>query len=266
MKFRMHIFRGLGRHWKLVLIAVSSLSIAMALGILSLSVSNTLLLLPPAGEQPDRLVRIYSRAPGENIGEVSYPDYEYYRQNNHVFTDVAAEPTTVGVSTDFNGISVMNRPVSDTYFSVLGIRPYLGRFFSAGDDRAKDLAVLTYQCWKRLGGDPNIIGKKVQSNTIIGVAPPEFTGSFFGLNGDLLTSVSAGDSAWLSKRDARRLFLIARLKPGVSRKQAQAEMTTLSGQLASAYQQEDKDRAAVVTRATLLPPDTIKDAELIVSV
>ena len=61
----------------------------------------------------------------------------------------------------------------------------------------------------------------------------------------------------------RRLLLIARLKPeNRPRSQAQAEMAALSGQLASAYPREDKDRAAVVTRATLLPPDAIPTAEL----
>ena len=251
-----------------MIIAVVSLSIAMALAVVSLSVSNTLLLLPPAGHKPDRLVMIYSRGPGEDIGQVSYPDYEYYRRNNHVFTDIAAEPVLLGVATDFNGLSVMSRAVSDNYFAVLEIRPYLGRFFSPGDDKTKDVAVLTYACWKRLGGDPNIIGKRVQGNTIVGVAPPEFVGSFYGLNGDLLTSLAAAqtDSSWFDKRDERRFFLIGRLKANTTWRQAQAELTTLSAQLASAYPRDDKDRTVVVTRATLLPPSEIKNAELIVGV
>ncbi len=264
----MRRFSGLKKYWKLMLIAVFSLSIAMALGVISVSITNTLLLLPPSGTQPDRLVMIHSTAPGEDIGQVSFPDYDYYRRNNHVFEDIAAEPNSLSVATDFNGTSVMNRPVSDNYFAVLGIRPYLGRFFSPGEDRAKDIAVLTYGCWKRLGADPDIIGKKIQSNTIIGVAPPEFTGSFFGLNGDMLTTLSAtdSDSSWFDKRESRRLFLIARLRPGMTRRQAQAEMTTLSAQLASSYSRQDKDRTAIVTRATLLPPDGIKDAEWIASI
>src|SRR5262249_52582070 len=173
MIFPARTFAGLRKYWKLLFIAVCSLSIAMALMVLSLSVTNTLLLLPPAGKEPDRLVMIYLRTTGENIGQVSYPDYEYYRGNNHVFTDVSATSNSVGVATDFKGTSVFNRAVSDNYFSVLGIRPYLGRFFSPGEDRSKHVAVLTYQCWKRLGADPNIIGKEIQSDTVIGVAPPE---------------------------------------------------------------------------------------------
>src|SRR5215831_10439535 len=135
-------FAGLRKHWKLLFIAIFSLSIALALGVLSLSVTNTLLLLPPAGQQPDRLVTIYSHSPSENIGQVSYPDYGYYRGKNDVFTDLAAESSAWGISTDFNGVSVMNRAVSDNYFTVLGIRPYLGRFFSPGEDRTKEIGVI----------------------------------------------------------------------------------------------------------------------------
>src|ERR1035438_7431426 len=84
--------RILRRHWKLTAIAVFSLSIAMALGVLTLSVSTTFLLLPPAGHDPGRLVMIYTRVDSDAIDQISWPDYKYYRQNNHVFTDIAAEP------------------------------------------------------------------------------------------------------------------------------------------------------------------------------
>jgi predicted permease len=162
----------------------------------------------------------------------------------------------------------MNRPVSDNYFSVLGVRPYLGRLFSPGDDKTKDIAVLTYTCWKRLGADPNIVGKKVVGNTIIGVTPPDFTGAFFGLNGDMFVPLGSAekDDSWFNKRDAQPLFLIGRLKPDVTRRQAQAELATLSAQLASSYPKEDKDRTAVAARATLLAPDQVDAAELVVSV
>ena len=245
------------KHWKLTAIAVFSLSIAMALGVISLSVSNTFLLLPPAAPEPDRLVKIYTRSPTEAMANVSYPDYKYYRENNHVFTDIAAAPNSIQVSEDFDDdreIKVVARPVSDNYFAVMGLRPYLGRLFAPGDDSvAKPVAVMTYSCWKRLGSDPNISGKEIAGFTIVGVAPREFTGSFYGFNGDLLTSLPRSDPAF-TKRDARGLVLVARLKPGVSRRQAQADMAALSGQLAAAFPKEDKDVAAVVTRATLLPP------------
>jgi transcriptional regulator len=263
-----HAMRALRKQWKIAAIAIFSLSVAMSLGIVSLSVSNTLLLLPPQGTDPGRLVAIHSRTAGKNIGEISYPDYEYYSQTNHVFSDIAAYYTSIGIAGDFTETSVMNRPVSDNYFSVLGVRPYLGRLFSPGDDKTNGIAVLTYTCWKRLGADPHIVGKKVLGNTVIGVTPPAFTGAFFGLNGDMfipLVSAQKEDS-WFEKRDERSFFLIGRLKPNVTRRQAQAELTTLSAQLASSYPKEDKDRIAVAAHATLLATIKWMAAELLVSV
>lgn len=264
--------RILGKHWKLTAIAVFSLSIALALGVVSLSVSNTALLLPPAAAEPDRLVTISSRSPDEKVGQISYPDYKYIRENNHVFTDVAAAPNSVSVNANSDGtqvVKVVSRPVSDNYFAVLGIRPYLGRFFSPGEDQTKEpVAVMTYSCWKRLGADPNIVGKSVVGTTILGVTPREYTGSFYGLEGDLLTPLSktANNDGWFTQRDSRQLFLTARLKPGVSRRQAQAEITALAGQLAVAYPKDDKNRTAVLTRATLLPPDGIETAEIVTGI
>ncbi|MES1258840.1 MAG: ADOP family duplicated permease [Acidobacteriota bacterium] len=262
----LRVFR---KHRGLTVAAVFSLSIAMALGILSLSVSNTVLLLPPAAPEPDRLVMIHEHSGDKDIDQISYPDYQYYRQNNRVFTDIAAAPNSISllVDSNFGGqeARAMARPVSWNYFAVMGIRPYLGRFFSPGNDESgPPTAVMTYLCWKRLGADPRVVGRRFGDYTIIGVTPQSFTGSFYGLNGDLLTPLSkpGDDASWLRKRDARSLFLIARLKPGVSQRQAQTEMAGLSGQLAKAYPKENKDRIAITGRATLLPPDAIAAAEL----
>jgi predicted permease len=69
-----------------------------------------------------------------------------------------------------------------------------------------------------------------------------------------------------AQRDARQYRLLARLKPGVSRRVAQSEMQALAAQLASAYPKEDKDRTALVARATLLPPDALPTAELFIGI
>jgi predicted permease len=265
--------RSLRRHWKLAAICAFSLSITMALGVLALSVSNTFLMLPPAAPAPDRLVMMYSHSAGEAIAHFSYPDYEYFRTNNHVFMDVAAAPNSIGINDDFNfegrDVKVITRPVSENYFAVMGIRPLLGHVFARGDDSSSaNSAVMSWSCWKRLGSDPKIVGKVLAKHTIIGVLPKEFTGSFYGVNGDLFTTLHevGSDTSWFQQRGARPLVLIARLRPGISRRQAQAEMTALSGQLASAYPNEDKGQSAVVTRATLLPPDAIPTAELMTGI
>jgi predicted permease len=265
--------RNLRKHWKLSAIAVFSLSIAMALGIVSLSVSNTFLLLPPAAPEPDRLVMIYSRSASEAVGQISYPDYQYFRENNHVFLDIAAAPNSISVTEDKNfekrEVKILSRPVSGNYFAVMGIRPYLGRLLSPDDEHAKtQVAVMTYSCWSRLGSDPNMVGKVLASNTIIGVLPKEFTGAIYGINGDLLVPLAESNytAASRSQRESRRLVLTARLKPGTQKSQAQAEISALAGQLATAYPADDKDRTAMVTRATLLPPEAIPTAELVTGI
>ena len=90
--------RALGRQWKLTAISAVSISVAMALGILALSVLNTILILPPAAPAPDRLVTMYTRANGSAIDQVSYPDWKYYSEHNHVFTGIAAAPNSINVS------------------------------------------------------------------------------------------------------------------------------------------------------------------------
>lgn len=263
--------RILRRNLSLTLIAIFSLSMAMALGVIGLSISDTSLMVPPAGAATDRLVEIYLKSPGEDIGHVSYPDYQYYRDNNHVFTDVAAMPEAISAMrvpfgpegvTSRPLVNVASNPVSQNYFSVLGIHPFLGRLFGSGDDNAnRSVAVLTYSCWKRLGSDPNIVGKLLGPFSIVGVTPKDFTGSLFGINGDLLVPLSGNEIS--RKRDERHLTLLARLRAGISRAQAQADLAVLSGQLAQAYPKNDEGRTAIVTRATLLPPDAIPTAELV---
>ena len=219
--------------------------------------------------EPDRLLTISTRTPGNANEQISYPDYQYYRDNNHVFAGIAAAPNSISVNADTNfegrDVKVITRPVSANYFAVMGIRPHLGAFFSSGDDSSKTrLAVMTYSCWKRLGSDPKIVGKVLTGHTIVGVTPKDFGGSFYGINGDLFTTLmeADGNPAWRSLRSVRQLYLTGRLKPGVTRQQAQAEMSALSRQLAAAYPADNKDRVAVAARTTLLPPDATATAEL----
>ncbi|HEY7387578.1 MAG TPA: ABC transporter permease [Bryobacteraceae bacterium] len=263
--------RVLRRYWKLAAVSCFSLSIALALGIIGLGVPNTFFALPPAVSAPDRLVMIGSRYGSSAAGLVSYPDYDYFRKNNHVFTDIAAAPNSIGALGDFNfegrQVSLLSRPVSGNYFAVLGIHPFLGRLFSESDDADAQIAVMTYSCWQRLGADPHIIGKTLAAHHIIGVTPPGFSGAFYGVEGDLFTALFPYDSSpWRTDRTARRLSLSARFKSGVSKRQAQAELSGLSAQLASAYPREDRGWTAVVTRATALPPDAIGTAELMSSI
>src|SRR3954451_11943599 len=145
----MQAVRALSRQWKITVVSIFSLAIAMALAVVGLSVSNTALLAPPAAPDPDRLVTLYARTADNSVDQISYPDYRDYRANNHVFTDIAAAPNSISVVKDleFEGreIGAVARPVSDNYFAVLGISPHLGRFFSPADSLGSThVAVMTY--------------------------------------------------------------------------------------------------------------------------
>lgn len=274
IRFSLRILR---KHWKLTSIAVFSLAIAMAAGAVGFSVFNALLLRPPAVAAPAQLLSIYTNTPAEQFGGTSYEDYKFYRENNHVFSDVLAFPYSVQVRPIvFNGRlkSGLMNGVSDNYFSVLGVQPILGRLFTRGDDdKPSALAVLSYSYWKWLGADPNVLGKAVAIDrvqlTIVGVAPKSFAGTIFSALPDIWYPLSIDATVnrqaqdWRTDRSVHFLGLIGRLKPGVKRPQALADVQMLSKQLANAYPADDKDRVADLTGTSMLPVDSVSSAKII---
>ncbi|MGC1615119.1 MAG: ABC transporter permease [Candidatus Acidiferrum sp.] len=269
--------RILGKHWKLTSIAVFSLAIAMAAGTVGFSIFNALLLRPPAVPAPERLVSVYTSTPTEEFSGVSYDDYKYYRDNNRVFSGVLAFPYSISLRPiTHNGRvkSGLMNAVSDNYFSVLGVQPLLGRVFARGDDdKPSALAVLSYSYWKWLGADPNIAGKTVTIDrvplTVIGVAPRSFVGTIFSdlpdvwypLSIDAALNHQAQD--WRADRNNRVLYLIGRLKSGVTRPKALADLRILSAHLAAAYPATDKNRVAQLTETSMLPVDSVSSAKII---
>ena len=256
------------KHWKLSAIAAFSLTVAMALAIVAFAISDVLLLRPPLAKNPAELASIFTSTPQERFGRVSFPDYEYYRDNNRAFTDIAAYPNSINITagTFENHVAIVSGcPVSDNYFSVMGIQPLAGRFFEKGDDkRQARTIVLTYAGWTRFNRDPKIIGKQIvyghNGMTIIGIAPKNFKGAAFGFEPDVINHFDLNDGD--RRRENRSFILLGRLKPGVSREQARAEMRGLSQQLAQSYPKEDKDRVADIAPASTLPPDAAADARL----
>ncbi len=271
--------RMLLKNWRLTSVAMFSLAVAMAVSVAGLSVFNAVLLRPPAVVAPDRLVTIYTRSPAGEFENVSYPDYKFYRDNNQVFSGVAAFPNSVlklDVTIGDRDEPATISSVSDNYFAVTGIRPALGQMFAPGDDDKKTPgAVLSYSCWKRLGGEPGIIGKTLTFRrhrlTILGVAPRNFPGTVFGFASDVFITLATAadifqDPGSLTDRGQRGLLLLARLKPNATQQQARAELQTIAGQLAAAFPQANKDRVAVLTNISVLPPDSRSTATLISSV
>jgi macrolide transport system ATP-binding/permease protein len=274
IRFSLRILR---KHAKLACIAVFSLAIGLAAASVGLSTYRALMLRPPAVVDPNRLLTVYTVTPNEPFNQVSYPDYRYYRDNNSVFSGLCAIPFNIGLQTiifEQREKRGLINAVSDNYFSVLGVEPFLGRWFAAGDDdKVTTSAVLSYGYWQWLGADPNIIGKTLTMNgvrfTIVGVAPRRFVGTILSDVPDLwhplsaTTAISHQTNDWLADRTSHALSLIGRMKPGVTRQQALAEMQGLSRQLEVAYPESNKNRLAALTETSMLPPDAMSSAKLL---
>ena len=263
--------RILGKYWKPTTVAVISLAVAMAASVAGLSFFNALLLRPPAAASPGRLVTLYDRTPSGESQSMSLPEYKFYRDNNQVFSGLAAFNYGISVGPfnfDTRKEMVVTSSVSGNYFEVLGVPPAAGRFFLGDESAPNREMVLSFPFWQRLGGDRRMIGKTVKSGkdsvVIVGVAPRGFQGTVVGFSIDAWVAIRMGDNAdRLSSRDNRWLTPVGRLKSGLSREQAQAEVSTLAQQLAHDFPASNKDRTAGIRPLTMLPMDQLGLARML---
>lgn len=180
---------------------------------------------------------------------LSYLDYRDLREGNHTFTGILAYHhdwlTLTGGDTP-ERIYVAN--VTSNYFSLLGIRPLIGRFFLPDEEaRASGTpyVVLSYALWQtRFGGDPAILGKSIQivrrPFTVIGVAPPGFIGAMTGIRTDAWMPLAAsttpgGNDSILQNRENSWLNVMGRLRPGITRLQADQDLEVLMLQIVARY-------------------------------
>jgi predicted permease len=262
--------RILVKYWKLTGVAVVSLALGMAASVAGLSLFNALLLRPPAAASPGRLVTLYESAPNGDLQGMSLPEYKFYRDNNQVFSGLAAFNYGINLgscSFDARREMVVATQVSTNYFEVLGVHPVAGRFFSE-DDSVRAEMVLSYPFWQRLGGDAAIIGKtaKCGKNSVViaGVTPKGFAGTVVGFAVDVWDRVSVSETEGQAQnRDNRWLTPVGRLKPGVSRERAQADVSTLAQQLAHDFPAFNKDRTAGLRPLTMLPMDQLGLARML---
>ena len=263
-------------------IAVLTLALGVGANTAVFSVINGLLLRPLPVERPDELFAI-SR--GDGAGPpASYPDYMYYRDQNQVFSGLAA---AAPASLNFGGFEggggdqvggvvmgeITGEVVSGNYFSTLGVNAELGRTLTPEDDQvagAHPVAVVSHGFWKnRMGAADDVIGKTLILNghgfTVIGVMPESFTGALFGalftphvwaplaMQAQLLP----GAPDRLHDHCDNWLGLIGRLKPNLAPPQAAAALNTLDGQLRQHYAEPERGREGTLsllsTRGVILP-------------
>ena len=255
--------RTLRRNPVFALVAVLTLALGIGANTTIFSVVNAVLLRePPAVREPDRLVQVYtSDYSGPRYGASSYADYLDFRSGVSGLSGLAAfAPSPINFSTGGEASRIWGEEVSGNYFTVLGVVPALGRTFAPDVDRAQGaepVAVISYAFWQRgFGADSGAVGREVRVNgypfTVIGVAPPRFSGSIRGVQADIWVPyvmrgllsperTREGSGVDLMQRGDRGLSIIGRLGPGATLATAQASFGVIARRLHATYPQEWTD-------------------------
>jgi predicted permease len=233
-------------------IVVFTLALGIAANATIFSFVSAVMFRKPTLNDPDRLMVVYGTNSthlwGTYQNPVSAPNFFTWKKENRVFSDVAAaelyETANLTGQGDPERVSVMR--VTANYFSILGVSPALGRTFAVGEDQNGNdhVVVLSHELWERqYGSDPKLVGATVrldgESQTVIGVMSASFLlPAFQAQVWRPLVLNPAQQSA--PAREKRNLYLFARLQPGVSTKQAQADIGTLGHLAAEAFPQPEK--------------------------
>jgi predicted permease len=230
--------------------ASSTLALSIAVNLVVFGLLNAGVLKTINVPQADRLFEIEQRAPG--FITQSYPDFQDYRTRGSAFTDLAAfRFDKAGVSRGDHATRSWYFEVSGNYFDLLGIQPELGRFFHSSDERGVNSApyvVLSDAFWRsRFASDPQIIGSAIELNqhpfTVIGVAPPAFHGTelFFWPDfwAPMVNAPELNGFNFLNERYSHTLFVLGRLKQGVSEQKGAADLNSVAAQLSKLFPQTD---------------------------
>ena len=247
--------------------AVAALSVALGIGVNSamFSFHDAILLRPLPVLDPDAVVTVSAASPDDPsfTGQLSYPNYRDLREHAQSFDGlVAYQLSTFSFARSRQAVRDMRLAmlVSDNFFSVLGVRPDLGRAFTADEGRTPGrdaVVVLGSDFWKNtLGADPSILGGEVLINgidfTVIGVAPESFTGMdqfvrpAFYVPLMMMQRLGNARENPLEDRAARSWAVKGRLKSGVSRQGAQSELATLWKALEVHYPEANRNRMMAV--------------------
>jgi len=228
-------------------------TIALALGIGAntaiFSVVNAVLLRPLPFPNSDALMSVFEKDQTRGLvrGSYSYPNFFDLREQNHVFEHVAAYHDSDFIMTGRGEpVRISGGVVTADLFSVLGTAPVLGRTFLPNEDKPTEtgrVVVLSERVFaSRFNSDASVLNQKItldgKSYTIVGVMPHGFEFPVQNEPLDLWTTIAddaAGDTPVTAQRGAHFLRVIARLKPGVTEAQAQAEADAIAARLEQQY-------------------------------
>jgi predicted permease len=264
------------------MVAILSLAIGIGANSAIFSVTNALLLRPLPYRDADRLVILWNRSPGLNIAQDWFSPAQHYdiKTQNHVFEDTAI---TIGGSFNLTGQGTPERVdgarASSSLFPLLGARARLGRVFSADEDAPgkHQAVILSHGFWqRRFGGDPAIIGKTLILNgnslEIVGVMTEDFS-----LDKEVMPAVNAIERADVflplplneagrTDRDHEDYNIFARLKPGVTAAQAQAEMDVIAERMKQQYPENYPPHGGLTFGVVPLLEQVVGDIRLILYV
>jgi predicted permease len=259
--------RWLWRSPGFALVAILSLGLGIGANTAMFSLIDAVLLRALPVDNPASLVDVFTTGgDGDEYATTSYPDFLDLKAQNAVFTDMTAysmmfAPLNLGDRARLT----MGNIVASNYFDLLGVRPHLGRLLQPADDLpgAPPVVVISHRLWRSdFGADPAVVGRSLQLRgspyTIVGVAPPTFTGVIPLFRPELwlpVTYVEEIEPAGINdnipsptgrtrieRRGSRWLFVKGRLKPGASVAEARANVTLIGAQLAAAHPQTNRDR------------------------
>jgi putative ABC transport system permease protein len=228
-------------------VAVVTLALGIGANTAIFSVANGVLIRDLPFEDPQRLALLWSVGRDDNRDQLSFTDVDDYRSQNQVFENVVAfgnwSATFTGADTPAR---IPGMQVSDGYLSLMRVKPLLGRDFLPEEQiEGKDQVILlTYGFWQdRFAGDPQIVGKQLSVNgkpyTVVGVTPKDFPMLPVTLvDGPAQFYRPVAEKHDDKERLSRHLRAIARLKPGVSVEQAQADLEVIHRGLAKQFPNE----------------------------
>jgi putative ABC transport system permease protein len=251
------------------LVAVLTLALGIGLNTTIFSLINDLFLRGLPFKEPSRVVHLDNSDKARDLVDVgiSAPRYQLYRDGQTIFDGLAAENSFAFTLTGLGDpVQIFGGRLTSNYFDVLGVRPILGRSFLPEEEESADVALVAKNFWqKRLGGDPNVIGRSITldgtPHTIIGVLP-NMPATWFGANpiAEVWTTKPfqiPGFSYEQMMRGAFFLRVVGRLKPGMTVQQARAALPSLEQSYRAQY--PNKIDSALTTMLRTLPEDVTRN-------
>jgi putative ABC transport system permease protein len=234
---------------------VAALTLALGIGANSaiFALADATFLRPlPFLTPPDRLVMLWERYPNGYLSQVTPPDFYDWATQNQTFDAMAAFTGDNAAMIGADGLpeQVRSQLVSPRFFEVLGVTPLAGRTFVQSDAANTAVVVLSEAFWRRrFGADPTIVGRSIvvgdQSRTVIGIVPDRFqvvpaTISNAGSEPPQIWTVINMTGGGPAMRRAHYLYVIGRIKAGVSLTAAQQDLTTIGARNAELFPETNK--------------------------